>query len=148
MPYLTPPEDFSKGTKMSSVNWTAFFQDAGISSREAKAYSAIFAKNNIGSDLIQHLDRSHLKDMGIIAVGDVMRIMLSAKKENVDKYITRKDITEQRIGVGADNARKVEADNMDEARLKEESKSIVGLSLNEEDFEENVTDDISMAKRN
>ena len=78
---------------MSCVDWTAFFQDAGISSREAKTYAAIFAKNNIGSDLIQHLDKSHLKDMGIIAVGDVMRIMLSAKIENVDRYITRKNRT-------------------------------------------------------
>ena len=106
---------------MSSIDWTAFFQDAGISSREAKAYSAIFAKNNIGSDLIQHLDRSHLKDMGIIAVGDVMRIMLSAKKENVDKYMTRKDEIEQSNEVKFEIAQKGQDANVDNLRQQVEN---------------------------
>ena len=75
---------------MASVDWIAFFQDAGISSAEAKTYTDAFVRNNIGSDLVEHLDKSHLQDMGIRALGDVMRIILNAKKENVAKYIWSK----------------------------------------------------------
>ena len=45
---------------MASVDWIAFFKAAGISSAEAKTYRDTFVRNNIGSDLIEHLDKSHL----------------------------------------------------------------------------------------
>ena len=73
-------------TTMSTNDWTAFFQDAGITSSAANTYSAAFVQHSIGSDMIEHLDKSDLRDMGITAIGDIKRILIYAKKGNLSKY--------------------------------------------------------------
>ena len=51
-------------------DWLAFFENAGIPSAAAKIYAASFVENRIGRDMLVHLDREFLRDMGITAIGN------------------------------------------------------------------------------
>ena len=131
---------------MASVDWIAFFQNAGISSTEAKTYADAFVRNNIGSDLVEHLDKSHLQDMGIRALGDVMRIILNAKKENVGKYIIRKDGPELSNKIEAEDVKTVgdketEDVNIEKLSQKENSETAVGASSVEDNVRVTINKD-------
>ena len=128
---------------MSSVDWTAFFGDAGISSAEAKNYTEAFVRNNIGSDLVEHLDKGHLQDMGITALGDIIRIILNAKKENMAKYLTCKDVPELSNKIEAENVKEVDDNDIEDANIvnlsqKEDSETEVGSSSDEHNVRETI----------
>ena len=53
-------------------NWVAFFENAGIPSEAAETYTASFVENRIGRDMLAHLDREFLRDMGITAIGNTL----------------------------------------------------------------------------
>ena len=50
-------------------NWVAFFENAGIPSAAAETYAAIFIANRIGADTLADLDKGHLHEIGITALG-------------------------------------------------------------------------------
>ena len=58
----------------------SFFSKAGVSPLKAKAYAALFVKNEIGNDTLEDLDKENLREMGVTALGDILRIIKHAKK--------------------------------------------------------------------
>ena len=145
---------FTKVKKMSSVDWALFFRDAGISPAEANNYADAFVKNNIGCDLVEHLDKSHLQDMGIKALGDIMRIKMNAKKENVARYMTpilfpipllssKKEAENEKIVDDIDN--EIGDENIDKLSDEEESETPAADTANDVETTKTKADDTAGA---
>ena len=56
----------------SKRDWVAFFENAGIPSAAAEIYAASFIENRIGEDTLADLDKGHLHDIGITALGNTL----------------------------------------------------------------------------
>ena len=67
--------------------WMKFFSVAGIPSKYAAKYAAIFQDHRIQKDMLKDLNKEILSDMGIKTMGDVIAIMRHAKE--VDEEETR-----------------------------------------------------------
>ena len=63
-----------------SCDWVTFFSKLGVPPSLAKTYAAAFIKNRIGQDTLEDLDKDDLREMGIVAIGDIKRILKNAKK--------------------------------------------------------------------
>ena len=70
-----------------SNEWVKFFTAAGIPSKYAAKYAAIFQEHRIQKDMLKDLNKEILSDMGIKTMGDVIAIMRQAKE--VDEEETR-----------------------------------------------------------
>ncbi len=60
--------------------WTQFFLNAGLLPELASLYSKIFLDNRIQSSMLGDLDKEILKEMGIVAYGDIISILRYAKE--------------------------------------------------------------------
>ena len=66
---------------MSLNDWVSFFKKAGISPPSAvNTYAAAFVKNKMGNDTLEDLDQENLRQMGITALGNILRILKHTKK--------------------------------------------------------------------
>lgn len=59
--------------------WRDFFVKADILPEIATRYSVIFRENRITFKMLEDLDRVILREMGIVAVGDIIAILRYAK---------------------------------------------------------------------
>ncbi|CAH8531358.1 unnamed protein product [Dicrocoelium dendriticum] len=61
-------------------DWIEFFASAGVPANVRKTYAQIFVDHRITDAVVADLDKDHLKDMGIVVVGDVIAILKRCKK--------------------------------------------------------------------
>ncbi|XP_032690915.1 uncharacterized protein C19orf47 [Odontomachus brunneus] len=63
-----------------SAYWVKFFKGAGFPQDLATKHALVFSNNRIKPDMLPDLDKSSLKDMGIMLMGDMIAILRYAKK--------------------------------------------------------------------
>ena len=65
---------------MTPDDWERFFIEAGISTDSAKIHATKFADEKLTIESLQMLDRSMLKELGVILMGEARCILKQAKK--------------------------------------------------------------------
>ena len=102
---------------MATNNWLTFFKDAGVESSVSMKYAATFVQNSIGGDILEDLNKVHLQEMGITALGDIIRILKHAKR------IVKEDLSikyhDFRDGNAYETSSKI-ADSLNSEVIKEE----------------------------
>lgn len=61
------------------LTWMQFFTDACVPTQFINSYANKFIENRIRFDMLGDLEKSHLNDMGIQAIGDCLCILKHAK---------------------------------------------------------------------
>ena len=65
---------------MTPEDWERFFIEPGISTNSAKTHATKFADEKLTIESLQMLDRSMLKELGVILMGVALCILKQAKK--------------------------------------------------------------------
>ena len=67
---------------MTANDWVYFFIEAGISTDLAKTHATKFADEKLTIEILQMMDRSMLKEPGVILMGETLCIFKQAKESH------------------------------------------------------------------
>ena len=65
---------------MTLEDWERFFIEAAISTDSAKTHATKFADEKLTIESLQMLDRSMLKELGVLLIGEALCILKQAKE--------------------------------------------------------------------